>query len=114
MLTTCRYQFNKVLNPETNKHAMRMLTNYFSWDKESSIFSIYGKPCDKNIKAYYRLRDDMAGDNGYDFRCGNPTCHSWCCAYRIPGHCDSSGKSDSYLIYHTRDNVYAIHIPTYL
>ena len=102
---TSRYTL-KVLDISKNKKALYMLKKYFSWSKDSTIFTIYGKPCDANVKAYYRLKDDMVADNGFDFRCGNPTCHSWCCAYQVPAYGDLS-----YLIYHTRDNVYCIAIP---
>lgn len=106
---TTSYYTLKVMNPKTNKKAMYMLTEYFSWDKESTIWTIYKKPCYENEKAFCNLRSEMQQDNGFDLRCGNPSCHSWCLAYRIPGY-----SNDSYLIYHTRDNVYCIYIPAFL
>lgn len=99
--TTAHYHL-KVLNPAKNKKALGMLSSYFSWDKDSTIWTIYGKPCYDNEKAFCALRNEMRDDNGYDLRCGNQSCYSWSLAYRTP---------DGYLIYHTRDNVYCIYIP---
>lgn len=89
-------------DPYKNKQAGYQLKNYFSWEKESTIFSIYKKPCTVNINAYYRIRNDMLLEHGYDLRCGNQTYHSWCCAYRI------KAANNEYLIYHTRDHVYCV------
>lgn len=98
---TCDY-YLRVLDPIKNKKANHFLRNYIRWSKNSTIFTIYSKPCDSNIKAYYAIKEQMYVDNGFDFRCGNHSTHRWSCAYRIP-----YGEK-SLLIYHTRDNVYCI------
>ena len=106
--TSSHYYFERVLDPQKNKKALQMLKNYYSWAKDSTVFTIYkSDPCEKNVKAFWQIRDDMFAENGLDLRCGNPTCHSWCCAYRVPVR-----DNLFYLIYHTRDNVYCIYIPT--
>ena len=107
-ITTSHYTL-KVMNPFTNKKALHFLKNYIKWKKDSTIWTIYGKPCYENEKAFCKLRQEMRDDNGIDLRCGNQSCHSWSLAYRIPGYVDSLGVIlTEYLIYHTRDNVYAI------
>lgn len=100
--TTSKYVL-KVLDPAKNKRAEHMAHNYFSWAKDSTIWTIYGKPCDKNAKAYFSILEDKNVEGGIDFRCGSRTLHSWCCGYRL-----QYNDNLSYLIYHTRDNVYCI------
>ena len=97
------YYILRILNPETNKKAKHMLECYKKWEEGSTITSIYTKPCSANIKAYDNIRQQMIADGGKDLRCGNQTCHSWCCGYVITIY-----KNISYLIYHTREHVYCI------
>lgn len=98
------YYVLRIMNPEINKRAKYMLECYKKWEEGSTIKSIYKtKPCSANIGAYDIIRQQMIADGGHDLRCGNPTCHSWCCAYVITLY-----KNVNYLIYHTREHVYCI------
>lgn len=101
VLNTSRY-FLIPRDPSRNKQADYQLKNYLRWEKESTIFSIYNKPCTTDKNAYYKIRNDMVLEHGYDLRCGNPTKYSWCCAYRI------KASNHEFLIYHTRDRVFCV------
>ena len=101
-MKTTHYEL-KVLNPSKNKKANRFMLSYNRWNKNSTIWTIYNKPCYDNEKAFCKLRNECKDDNGYDLRCGNQSCHSWSLAYKI-----LSTDGNEYLIYHTRDNVYCI------
>lgn len=102
-LTTSYYTL-RIMNPATNKKARCMIECYNNWKEGSTITSLYAKkPCSTSIEAYDAIRQQMFADGGKDFRCGNPTCYSWCCAYII-----TVRTNHSYLIYHTRDHVYCV------
>ena len=98
----------QVRNPKTNKRYQKIVNNYFSFKEESTIHTIYKKPCTKNCEAFIELKYQCSLDNGYDLRVGNPTCHSWCLGYRLNGVSEEDGTVSNYLIYHTRDNIYCI------
>ena len=101
VLNTSRY-FLTPKDPHKNKQAAYLLNNYLRWDKESTIFSIYKNPGVTNKNAYYKIRNDMLLEKGYDLRCGNQSSHSWSCAYRV------KASDYEFLIYHTRDYVHCV------
>jgi len=86
----------------TKKDIQRVLN--YERATATTIYEVYAKPCQANVEAYNRLREEMERVGGYGFKVFNATSHSWCCAYEV------LIDEKPYLIYYTRDNKYVIEL----